>query len=105
MEGNPMGRRKSFKPQKVVNGARKNDIKSLPQFKPINELKAYIKDNNISPNIKEKQLQAVALYLWDKKRAKGGEVNLKIEITQKEKCPVCGMFVYKYPKSACTDSI
>jgi nitrous oxide reductase accessory protein NosL len=81
---------------KKCNGA-EDDI-NPSQFKAINELKAYIKDNNICKNIKEKQLQAVALYLWDKKRAKGGEANLKIEITQKEKCPVCGMFVYKYPK-------
>ena len=71
---------------------------NLSQFKAINELKAYIKDNNICKNIKEKQLQAVALYLWDNKRAKSDEKNLKIKINQKDRCPVCGMFVYKYPK-------
>jgi hypothetical protein len=29
-----------------------------------------------------------------------GEVEGKVEVGEDEKCPVCGMFVYKYPKWA-----
>lgn len=48
---------------------------------------------------KEKHLQALSLYLWEVKRSQK-EAQLTIEIREKEKCPVCGMFVYKYPKWA-----
>ncbi len=70
----------------------------LNSFKAINELKAYIKDNNICKGINEKQLQAVALYLWDIKRDKKSKNSIEISVTKDDKCPVCGMFVYKYPK-------
>jgi len=76
---------------KKCNGA---DI-DISKFKAVNELKAYIKKGNLCKNISERQLQAVALYLWDKKRDSS---NLKVKITKKDRCPVCGMFVYKYPK-------
>jgi len=69
---------------------------NLSKFSAINELKAYIKDKNICKDINEKQLQAVALYLWDNNNK--NKSNLKVEITKKDRCPVCGMFVYKYPK-------
>ncbi len=70
----------------------------LNSFKAINELKANIKDNNICKGINEKQLQAVALYLWDVKRVKSDKNSTSINVTKEDKCPVCGMFVYKYPK-------
>ena len=42
---------------------------------------------------------ALAWYLWDKKylhtRSKRA---ITLHYTKKDKCPVCGMFVYKYPK-------
>ena len=49
----------------------------------------------------ETYLHATAVYLWDVKRVDGvvfGE--RKIHVTKDEKCPVCGMYVYKYPKWA-----
>ena len=69
----------------------------LNSFKAINELKSSIKMNNLCKNINEKQLQAVALYLWDIKRVKKDKT-YNIKVTKDDKCPVCGMFVYKYPK-------
>jgi len=65
----------------------------------INELKADIKMNNRCGELKEPELQAVALYLWDVARK---ELKSEQFITVKEgdKCPVCGMFVHKYPKWA-----
>lgn len=75
--------------------------KSIDPFKYnlINELKADIASGKKCGDIKEKQLQAVALYLWDivRKESKSDEF---ITVADGEKCPVCGMFVHKYPKWA-----
>jgi len=70
-------------------------------FHEINELKAEIKTKNICKDINEKQLQAVTLYLWDIKREKKEDNTTEtIHLTKEDKCPVCGMFVYKFPKWA-----
>ena len=51
--------------------------------------------------LNQKYLEAVSLYLWDKKRdATTGKVLSEIVVQKGEKCPICGMFVYKYPKWA-----
>jgi len=71
------------------------------RFDAINELKSEIKAKNICKDINEKQLQAVALYLWDVNRTKKDNATHEvIELTKDDKCPVCGMFVYKFPKWA-----
>lgn len=67
----------------------------------INELKADIKNSKLCKPMDEQKLQALSLYLWEVKRLgdlKG--IEGKIEVTEDEKCPICGMFVYKYPKWA-----
>lgn len=70
------------------------------RFSAINELKSEIKNKNICKDINEKQLQAVALYLWDINRIQKdtNTTHDVISVTEKDKCPVCGMFIYKYPK-------
>jgi len=75
----------------------KKDI-DLKNYNAINELKADIKNNSLCKHLKEKQLQALALYLWEVKRLKNKIKKDDIVISKDEKCPVCGMFVYKYPK-------
>ncbi len=78
----------------------KKDI-DLTNYIEINELKADIKDKKLCKHLKEKQLQALSLYLWEVKRF--GDVDKKngiIKVTKDEKCPVCGMFAYKYPRWA-----
>jgi len=69
-------------------------ITNFKKYKDIQDLQ-----NNLKcKHIKSKQLQMVSLYLWDIKRVDTNN-NLKdIKVTKKEKCPVCGMFVYKYPR-------
>ena len=71
-------------------------------YKQINQLKSAIaSDEKLCKPLKEKQLQALALYLWEVKRKENSEeVSGKIEVKKDEKCPVCGMFTYKYPKWA-----
>jgi len=71
------------------------------KYAQINELKAAIKNEKLCKPLKEKQLQALTLYLWEVKRLGGSNVVAgHIEVTKDEKCPVCGMFIYKYPKWA-----
>ncbi|MBK7105296.1 MAG: nitrous oxide reductase accessory protein NosL [Ignavibacteriae bacterium] len=75
------------------------DIKN---FSNIAELKAHLKSNNICKDVDEQKLQMIALYLWEvkakEKSAKNESQN--IVVPENAKCPVCGMFVYKYPKWA-----
>ena len=87
----PMGK-------KIFKKACKKNI-DLKKYLQINELKSTLKFQQICKPLKEKQLQAVALYLWEVKRVgKTNDATKKIQVTKKEKCPVCGMFVYKYPR-------
>jgi nitrous oxide reductase accessory protein NosL len=75
---------------------------NLTAYQEINQLKSAIaSDSRLCQPLKEKQLQAVSLYLWEVKRLEDKNNNLKrVAITKDEKCPVCGMFIYKYPKWA-----
>ena len=70
-------------------------------FMEMGELKTMLVDDVPCGALNEERLQAVSLYLWHVKR-KGdlGEVEGRVEVREDEKCPVCGMFVYKYPKWA-----
>lgn len=67
----------------------------------INELKADIKDNNLCKKLDESKLQALALYLWEVKKLGNLEtIENRVQVEENEKCPVCGMFVAKYPRWA-----
>lgn len=67
----------------------------------INELKSALKNEKLCKPLKEKQLQATALYLWEVKRFDSLEdISDKVVVNEDEKCPVCGMFTYKYPRWA-----
>lgn len=73
----------------------------LHNYKAINELKVNLKTLQLCGELEEKELQAISLYLWeilrlDEKHEHKSEINVEKD----EKCPVCGMFVYKYPKWA-----
>jgi copper chaperone NosL len=72
----------------------------LNRFDKISELKASIRDNNTcGKNLKDAQYQAIVVYLWDiEKLGKSMEKAKPIVVPKKAKCPVCGMFVAKYPK-------
>lgn len=69
------------------------------KYDTINILKESILKQNKCQNLNEKQLQAVALYLWEVKRFEHNHAT-RIDVPQNAKCPVCGMFVAKYPKWA-----
>lgn len=87
----PMGK-------KVFQKMCKQDI-DLSNYVEVNQLKADITTKKLCRHLKEKQLQAVALYLLEVKKADTKEeVVNHIHVTKDEKCPVCGMFVYKFPR-------
>jgi len=67
----------------------------------INELKEDIVSSKLCRKLKEKDLHSVALYIWEVKRFGDLEnIEGKVEVKEDEKCPVCGMFTYKYPRWA-----
>ncbi|MBE0497025.1 MAG: nitrous oxide reductase accessory protein NosL [Campylobacterales bacterium] len=69
-------------------------------YNTISELKADIGGKNLCQDLKgEGELQPVALYLWEVKRLEHTHV-AQIDVPENAKCPVCGMFVAKYPKWA-----
>jgi nitrous oxide reductase accessory protein NosL len=50
-------------------------------------------------SLKTAYQEALALYLWDHKSVKKRETNYpSLDVDHKEKCPICGMFLYKYPR-------
>ena len=56
------------------------------------------KDKECS-SLKERYQEALALYLWDHKSLKKKISNYpSLHVNHKEKCPICGMFLYKYPR-------
>ena len=89
----PMGK-------KIFSKMCKQDI-DANRYTQINQLKAAIKSQKLCKPLKEKQLQVLSVYLWEVKRLGASNVVAgHIHVTKDEKCPVCGMFVYKYPKWA-----
>lgn len=57
-----------------------------------------IESKKVCATLKPAHLEAVSIYLWDKKRHTQSKKEYpKLTATEDEKCPVCGMFLYKYP--------
>jgi len=69
-------------------------------FENINVMKAHMVKNKLCEGLDgEGELQAVSLYLWEVSRFTHKH-DSAIDVPEKAKCPVCGMFVAKYPKWA-----
>lgn len=64
----------------------------------LNELKAQIMKKSLCGKLNPKEFQAVVLYANYQKHGSG--VVSTLQIPKKAKCPVCGMFVAKYPRWA-----
>ena len=72
------------------------DAKKLPSAKgTINQLIENIKVSQSCPSLSKSKMEAVAYYVSNGSMKITGK---NIEVPTKEKCPVCGMFVAKYPK-------
>lgn len=71
----------------------------LNKYSTLNDLKSSIKNEKLCKPLKAKYLEALSTYLWDIKRVvKPENISEVIKVTKDDKCPVCGMFVYKYPR-------
>ncbi len=71
----------------------------LRNYSTVDELKNSIKNDNLCKPLKEEYVEALSTYLWEVKRApEHVETKEVIVVSGDEKCPICGMFVYKYPK-------
>ncbi len=70
----------------------------LPAFSSIAEAKGYLAESGVCGELNDGQMQAVAIYLMSK--TEGHAAAKSIQVPEKEKCPVCGMFVAKYPNWA-----
>ncbi len=87
--------------KKIFEKVCKQKLIDPSKYIEINNLKESIVTNKLCKPLKEKDLQAVSLYLWEVKRFGILEsVKDKVVVTKDEKCPVCGMFTYKYPRWA-----
>lgn len=68
-------------------------------FNTMQELETEIQKIELCDVQNQTYISAVAYYLWDVKRDLNKLQELpKIVVHNNEKCPVCGMFVYKYPR-------
>ncbi len=86
--------------EKIYNARCKNVQLNLEDFLEINELKYFLDSNTICGKLPEKYLHPLSLYLWDVKKLGLTQNKNIIIVNDNEKCPVCGMFVSKYPKWA-----
>ena len=71
----------------------------LPTFSSIAEAKTHIASSGVCGSLKDKQYQAIAIYLSRQESAAHTHSDI-IDVPKDAKCPVCGMFVAKYPKWA-----
>jgi len=74
---------------------------TLGNYKSYDTLETDIVDKKICGDLNRKHSQALALYLWDVKKASKSEHKHKeIHITKDDKCQVCGMYLHYYPNWA-----
>jgi nitrous oxide reductase accessory protein NosL len=76
----------------------KKDIK-LNGYINIKDLQRNIKEKKLCGELNKKELLAVSFYLWDVKRVKRNIFG-QVIVHRGDKCPVCGMLVYKFPRWA-----
>lgn len=71
------------------------------QYASLLDLKVDIDEKKRCGRLSADNLQTVSLYLWEVKRFGDLKQNKNVmKVPDKAKCPVCGMFVSKYPKWA-----
>ncbi|PID81422.1 hypothetical protein CSB20_03105 [bacterium DOLZORAL124_64_63] len=73
----------------------------VPPLRSIAEAKTWVKESGVCGPLADKQYQAVAIYLMRRESMAGHAADgPRIQVPEDAKCPVCGMFVAKYPKWA-----
>ncbi|DAB30938.1 MAG TPA: hypothetical protein CFH84_01365 [Sulfurimonas sp. UBA12504] len=102
---NPNATNQALKDKKFYSMGKKVFEKNCPQdmtldaYATMQELQIALKEK--CQPLKTQHFEALCLYVWDVKKSSNKEVSHShITVTQDEKCPVCGMFTYKYPRWA-----
>ena len=73
----------------------------VEEYSSMREMRDSIKSKKFCKPLNSKYFEALTLYLWEVKRTPQKERYLEeIKVEKDEKCPICGMFVYKYPRWA-----
>jgi len=71
----------------------------LRKYSDFDALAKDITDKKICGKLPQRYSDALLLYLWEVKRADKAEKHYaKLTVSKTDKCPVCGMFLYKYPR-------
>jgi len=72
---------------------------TVDKYHTYDELKDDVTKNNFCGKLNKKYSDALFLYLWEVKKNEQNKKSYKqLTVSKKDKCPVCGMFLYKYPK-------
>jgi nitrous oxide reductase accessory protein NosL len=72
------------------------DIKKYTDFTMLED---DIVNKHICSKLNKRYSDALLLYLWEVKKADKKKKHYpKLTVTKSDKCPVCGMFLYKYPR-------
>ncbi len=88
----------SEKGKKVADILCKKDIYSIDISGDINSTIKKIEQSKICRYLDRDRALALITYLKYKKNYNGKKEFKSIDVPKDAKCPVCGMFVYKYPK-------
>lgn len=73
----------------------------LGQYTSLLDLKVNLRALDKTSKLGEKQLQMLALYIWTGQgQATTTSSGQTIAVPEDAKCPICGMFVHKYPRWA-----
>lgn len=83
--------------KKILEKLCNKDI-SLSNIENIYDLKTKIKDEKLCKKMSDKNLNSIVIYLWDNKNEESELEEIYVE--EKARCPVCAMFVAKYPRWA-----
>ncbi len=75
-----------------------------PAFGSIAEAKAHLAGSEVFGSLKDDQLQAAAIYLATGRQEAAGPAAV-LAVPEQARCPVCGMFVAKYPKWAASAEV
>jgi len=74
------------------------DSDKLPMSTDINTTVIELKNSKTCPHLSTNKLKAVAYYIINKNSPISNSDRASIVVPKDAKCPVCGMFVQKYPK-------
>ena len=88
----------SKKGKKVADILCKKDIFSIDSSSDTNSTIHKIYKSKLCRYLDRDRALALAIYLKNRKNLKNTETNQFIDVPKDAKCPVCGMFVHKYPK-------